>query len=136
MVVEFRPGPGWRWVGFDGCVRVSAGLNRLDHEGDAGAVDEDLTRMAAQLLNKQYAAEQFDDTPGAVAEATVEVDRATLCHRTVIEGRTAASTDTTGTFRVVCRPSAKAGSPPTPDPQSTHEGTWSIRSPDSARTAC
>ncbi len=136
MVVEFCPTADWRWVEFDGRVRVSAGHHRLDHEGDAGVVDEDLTRLAAELVGRRYVARGFDDEDGAVLEAAVEIDRATLFHRTVIEGRVAAKSDTTGTFRVTCRPSLKSGAPPVPDGQPAHEGTWAILPPAHARTEC
>jgi hypothetical protein len=135
-IVEFRPQPEWRWVAFDGCVEVSASRDRVELEGHGGIVDEDLVRLAASLVGRQYAAEGYDDVPGTIGQAAVEIDRPTLFHRVVIEGCVAAWTATTGTFRVVCQPSMKAAIPPVPDPLLTHEGTWTIREPAVARTEC
>jgi len=134
--IVFRPGPGWVWSGFDGCLRVSAGCDRMDMSGGHHCVvDTDLIRLAADLCGKGYAVVGHN-VPGQVTKATIAVDDGTLFHRVVIDGRLAAKTDTTGTFRIDCRPSQFSGPPPVVDNPPVHDGTWAIEPPAHTRTEC
>jgi hypothetical protein len=136
-IVAFQPQGPWKWEGgFDGCLPVGASFDRIDLEGNRGAVDLDLQQLASQLVGKPYAADGHDDTPGVVLQAKIAIDHGTLCDRVILEGRLAAKADTTGTFRIDCAPSLKAGAPPVPDPLLAHLGIWRIRQVNPTRTCC
>jgi hypothetical protein len=134
IIVEFEPTGPWRWVQFDGCLQVSATLQRMRHHGDSILIDADILNLGPLLVGKQYAADDFDDVPGAVTDAALVIQEATLFARALIEGHKVVCSTTTGTFRVQVLPSVKSGTPPVPDPQPAHQGTWRIRPLGEPRT--
>ncbi len=133
--VVFTPDAGWDWDGFDGCVEVSAGRDRMALPGGCVVLDGDLVRLGERLVGTRYKAAGHD-VAGGVASATVRIDAGTLFERLRVEGRPSAKSDTTGTFRVGVVPSQKSGSPCVPDAATERTGTWAIRTPAGTRTTC
>jgi len=126
-VVEFKPGSGWAWAaGWSGKVTASVKPHGLTSEGQSVALTADFERLALQLSGRPYTATGFDDIPGMVTVAVVQVDAGTLSSRVAIDGDAVGTAHTSGTFRVVCVPSFKAGAPPIPDPLLAKEGTWKV----------
>jgi hypothetical protein len=134
--IEFQAGPGWTWYLFDGCIKLTASLQRFIHEGKAIVIDTDLFTCVTKLLSKAYKADLYPSLPGSVLSATLRIDSGTLCDRVLIEGHQAVKLDTTGTFEITCSPSILTGETPKPDPNPTHQGTWRIRSTPNPRTQC
>ncbi len=125
--LEFVPGSGWAWAGgWDGRFTVSVSPYGMTSDGKAVALAEDLRKLEARLTGKSYTADGFSDAPGSATTATVNVDDGTLSPRVSVAGAPATTAHTTGTFRLVCVPSMKAGSPPVPDPAPVKSGTWRV----------
>jgi hypothetical protein len=131
--LELKAGPGWGWKGFDGRIALRASTDRIRLEGKPAIVEGDLRTAILEAIGKAYGATGFDDVPGVVLQAVLEIDEATLCSRCGIGGQKTVNTHTTGQFKVVVQPSLKAATPPIPDPVVDHNGTWSIARPEVRR---
>ncbi len=125
--VEFTPASGWAWGGgWNGIVSVNTRPHGMASEGKAVALAEDVERLASLVLGKSYTSDGFADAPGVVTAAAVSVDGGTLSPLVMVDGASAVTARTQGTFRITCAPSLKAGSPPVPDPAPTKSGTWRV----------
>lgn len=127
--VEFTPDPSWAWFGFDGCVDLATSQTRASYQSDGFITADDFKDLERLLIGKKYTAVGFDDIPGAVRSARVLVDEPTLSDRLLIEDKSVATSETTGTFTIEVISSFRAGSPPIKAPLQKHAGTWNIRTP-------
>lgn len=125
--IHFSPDTGWNWDGWDGQMEITSNEHVLKSESQAVVLPEDIKNLENRLIGCSYKAEGFTDTPGSVVSAQIRVDEATLSATISVGGTAVATALTTGTFKVSCAPSVKAGSPPVPDPMAaSRTGRWEV----------
>lgn len=118
--IEFVPGPGWKWSGWDGKLKFQAsGTRSLVLDRAVGTV-ADVERLAELVLGKQYTADSFKDAPGTVATCTVRASAEVRSDVLRVSGDAAAmAVESIGSFRCSMVPSLRIGDSTTPDPQAS-----------------
>lgn len=126
--IQFAPGPGWEWVGWNGQVTLRVANAIANVSGRPVALETDLVALGLLLAGRAYKAIGFDDTAGAVCTAAVQVNAATLARASSLSGHPVATSLTSGTFNIACAPpSFKAATPPVPDPLCAMRiGQWHV----------
>jgi len=128
--IQFEPGPGWQWVNWDGQVTLKVPHSIVQVAGYAVASEADFVTLGASLAGKSYKATGFEDTPGAITQATVKVNVSTLSRVSSFTDQPVATEQSTGIFNAVCMPSVKIGTPPVPDPLcGARVGRWRVVNP-------
>jgi len=127
-VVVFKPIPGvWQWSGFNGEITLDLPPRKMDVGGHSVSLADDIQKLKRQLRGKGYKGTGFNDVPGEVISANIQVIPATLSRASSLGGKSHVLKSTRGTFQIACRPSMRAGAPPIPDPLVMKLGTWSVR---------
>jgi hypothetical protein len=126
-VIQFDPGMGWSWSGWNGRLELDVPDRGLTCDSHPVGIAEDICRMASKLRSKSYRAAGFSDTEETVLNASISVNTESLDEATTCDGKSIVLSSSEGTFEVACTPSLKAGSPPIPDPNPVGKrGRWFV----------